>query len=53
MASMLKSGKDNVHTGLAADGCSCCNTRQERRTETKIRKRKEEREWKRREKLDN
>lgn len=52
MASMLKNGRNHTFK-LAADGCSCCNTRQERRTETKIRKRKEEREWKKRERLDN
>ena len=53
MASMLKNGKDNVHTGLAADGCSCCNTKPERRKETHIRKRREERKWKKEEQRDN
>lgn len=51
MASMLKNGK-NVTYKLCADGCSCCNTKQERRTENKIRKRKEEREGKKEELRD-
>jgi hypothetical protein len=49
---MLKNGRNHTYK-LKADGCSCCNTRQERRTETKILKRKEERQWKKEETRDN
>lgn len=46
MASMLKNGRDGVYGKLVANGCSCCNPKRDRRKETKIRKRKEERQWK-------
>lgn len=51
-SSMLKNGKTGTFK-LMADGCSCCNPKQARRTENKIRKRKEERAWKKSEQRDN
>lgn len=47
---MLKNGKlKNKHWNLHADGCSCCNTKRERRVVKHSAKQREKREWKKRE----
>ena len=40
-APMLKNGRSDATRGLHADGCSCCNTRAERRAAKRGGKRKE------------
>lgn len=40
-ASMLKNGRSDATRGLHFDGCSCCNTRAERRAAKRGVKRKE------------
>ncbi|WP_157497265.1 hypothetical protein [Leifsonia sp. Leaf264] len=44
---MIKSSKDYDQKNLHANGCSCCNTKQERRTVKKATKRREETRWRR------
>jgi hypothetical protein len=39
-AKMLKNGRSDATRGLHADGCSCCNTRAERRAAKRGAKRK-------------
>lgn len=38
---MLKNGRSKATYGLCANGCSCCNTKQERRRAKHSAKRKE------------
>ena len=45
---MLTNGKSK-RGNLHYNGCSCCNSKAERRTVKKINKRREERAWKKRE----
>lgn len=44
---MLKNGRSDATRGLHTDGCSCCNTRAERRAAKKAVKAKEKASWKR------
>lgn len=44
---MLKSGRSDATRGLHYDGCSCCNTKAQRRASKKSVKRKEARAWRR------
>lgn len=48
---MLKNGK-NAPNKLHNNGCSCCNTKQERRVVRKIARLKEKLRWKRDQQLD-
>jgi hypothetical protein len=49
MASMLKSKKFEAIDKLCHLGCSCCNSKQNRRTAKKNAKRKEDRAWRKNE----
>lgn len=46
MTSMLKSGRSKATSCLASDGCSCCNTKADRRVAKRPAKRLEKRQWK-------
>lgn len=47
MTSMLKNGKNTNHGNLKNGGCSCCNSKSDRRKPKKSAKAREKREWKR------
>ena len=46
---MLKNGTNYLHGNLNHAGCSCCNTKQERRAAKKALKAKEKATWKKEE----
>jgi len=43
---MLKNGTNDLHGNLKNAGCSCCNSKQDRRAAKKSAKAKEARAWK-------